>query len=428
MNWTEIRLEEIADFRNGVNFTNDSFGKGIKVINVADFKDRMYPEYESLGELDGEAKWHKDCFLKENDIVFVRSNGNKNLIGRSLFIKNLPTNIKVTYSAFSIRLRFKTIEDICPEFYLYLFKSPIFRSILSQYGNGANISNLNQDILNNMYIPKPPLPIQQKIASILSSYDELIENNKQRIKLLEEMAEVIYKEWFVRLRFPGYENSEIVDGLPKGWERKPIDNFVNIISGYAFKTESFDSEGIYKLVTIKNVQDGFFVTQTTDYIYELPKNLKEDCKLKDKDIILSLTGNIGRICMVYGDNYVLNQRVAKLKPIQENYFEFVYLMFRSNFLRATLENLSNGAAQQNLSPIEMGKLEFLFPSTEVINKFSELTKSFFDEIITLNKKNHLLQETRDLLLPRLISGKLSVEHLLDENENLLMVAEPRETY
>lgn len=299
---------------------------------------------------------------------------------------------------------------------------------MRKISDGGARENLSMEKLFTFKIPTPPVIIQNKIASILSSYDELIENNKQRIKLLEKITEEIYKEWFVRLRFPGYENAKIVDGLPEGWERKPIDTFVNIISGYAFKTEAFDSEGIYKLVTIKNVQDGFFVTQTTDYIYELPKNLKEDCKLKDKDIILSLTGNIGRICMVYGDNYVLNQRVAKLKPKQESYFEFVYLMFRSSFLRATLENLSNGAAQQNLSPIEMGKLEFPFPSEDVINKFSELIKSFFDEIITLNKKNQLLQETRDLLLPRLISGKLNVEHLIDNEENLLMVAEPSETY
>jgi type I restriction enzyme, S subunit len=283
-------------------------------------------------------------------------------------------------------------------------------------GTTQDNMSLEKLLSRNLYVHE--YTNQVKIASILFSYDELIENNKQRIKLLEEIAEEIYKEWFVRLRFPGYENAEIVDGLPEGWVRKPIDSFVNIISGYAFKTESFDSEGIYKLVTIKNVQDGFFVKQTTDYIYELPKNLKEDCKLKDKDIILSLTGNIGRICMVYGENYVLNQRVAKLKPKQENYFEFVYLMFRSSFLRVTLENLSNGAAQQNLSPIEMAKLEFPFPTEDIINKFSELTKSFFDEIITLNKKNQLLLETRDLLLPRLISGKLSVAHLLEKEEVL----------
>ena len=256
--------------------------------------------------------------------------------------------------------------------------------------------------------------VQQKIASILSSYDRLIENNNQRIKLLEEMAEEIYKEWFVRFRFPGYEKAKYIDGLPEGWEKKPINSYVEIISGYAFKTEVFDSEGIYKLVTIKNVQDGNFVTETTDYIHELPKNLKDDCKLKDKDIILSLTGNIGRVCLVYGDNYVLNQRVAKLKPKADNLFEYVYLMFMSKFLRATLENLSNGAAQQNLSPVEMGKLKYLLPSNDILTKFSSITKSFYEEILILYKKNLVLQQTRDLLLPRLISGKLSVEHLVEE--------------
>jgi type I restriction enzyme S subunit len=299
---------------------------------------------------------------------------------------------------------------------------------MRKISDGGARENLSMEKLFTFKIPTPPVIIQNKIASILSSYDELIENNKQRIKLLEEMAEEIYKEWFVRLRFPDYENTTIVNGLPEGWENKSINSIVDIISGYAFKTEAFDSEGIYKLVTIKNVQDGFFVTQTTDYIYELPKNLKEDCKLKDKDIILSLTGNIGRICMVYGENYLLNQRVAKLKPKQENYFEFIYLMFRSSFLRATLENLSNGAAQQNLSPIEMGKLEFPIPSDDIIDMLSITTKSFFDQIITLNKENYLLQETRDLLLPRLISGKLSIEHLLEQNEELLMVAEPKSEY
>lgn len=366
-------------------------------------------------------KWTKRVIPKKDDIVFsyeatlhryaLIPDGFRGCLGRRMAL---------------IRVN----KEIVNEQFLYqYFLSSKWRAFIETVKiSGATVERISISKFPNYKITLPSLPVQNKIASILSAYDELIENNKQRIKLLEEMAEEIYKEWFVRFRFPGYENTKIVDGLPEGWEEKTIDSFVNIISGYAFKTKVFDSEGIYKLVTIKNVQDGFFVTQTTDYIYELPKNLKEDCKLKDKDIILSLTGNIGRICMVYGENYLLNQRVAKLKPKQENYFEFVYLMFRSSFLRATLENLSNGAAQQNLSPIEMGKLEFPFPSDDVINKFSELTKTFFDEIITLNKKNQLLQETRDLLLPRLISGKLSVEHLIDNEEDLLMVAEPKAEY
>ena len=356
------------------------------------------------------------------DVAFT----SKGTIGRFGFVTN-----KTQQFVYSPQLCFWRSLDhniIDPKYLLYWMNSPLFLdqvSVVSGLTDMAPYVNLKDQ--RKMLIDLPSLPVQQKIASILSSYDELIENNKQRISLLEQMAEEIYKEWFVRLRFPGYEKAKIVDGLPEGWERKPINSYVNIISGYAFKTEAFHNEGLYKLVTIKNVQDGFFVTQTTDYIYELPKNLKEDCKLKDKDIILTLTGNIGRICMVYGENYLLNQRVAKLKPKQENYFEFVYLMFRTSFLRATLENLSNGAAQQNLSPIEMGKLEFPFPSEIILTQFSVITKSFFDEIIILNKKNQLLQETRDLLLPRLISGKLSVAHLV-EKEELMMVAEERAEY
>lgn len=397
-NWQRKKIGDILNFKRGYDLPSSDRIKGeIPIISSAGISD-----------------YHNE-FKKKGEGVIT---GRYGTLGEIFYING-------TYWPLNTTLYITDFKGNNPKFIYYFLKT----LKLERFNGAAAVPGLDRNVLHKVEVLfNEDVKIQQKIAAILSSYDELIENNNQRIKLLEEMAEEIYKEWFVRLRFPGYENTKIVDGLPEGWEEKTIDSFVNIISGYAFKTEAFDSEGIYKLVTIKNVQDGFFVTQTTDYIYELPKNLKEDCKLKDKDIILSLTGNIGRICMVYGDNYLLNQRVAKLKPKQENYFEFVYLIFRSNFLRATLENLSNGAAQQNLSPIEMGKLEFLFPSQEVINKFSELTNSFFDEIITLNKKNQLLQETRDLLLPRLISGKLSVEHLVEKEEALAMVAEQRAEY
>ena len=392
--------------------TSKNFNKtGINLIQV---------EYISENDYQKHFRENSKALTKpqEGDLIF-------SIIGSigGAYLFNSNDLFGLSSSVAIIRPNFKYV---IPSYLLYYFKSSYLQKWVENIKSGSAQGFLSLEMIKRLPLLLPSLYIQQKIASILSSYDNLIENNKQRIKLLEEMAEEIYKEWFVRLRFPGYETAKIVDGLPEGWEKKQIDTFVKIISGYAFKTQSFDSDGIYKLVTIKNVQDGFFVTQTTDFIDELPKNLKEDCKLKDKDIILSLTGNIGRICMVYGDNYVLNQRVAKLKPTQVNYFEYVYLMFRSNFLRTTLENLSNGAAQQNLSPIEMGKLEFTFPSEKVMSKFSELTNSFFDEIIILNKKNQLLQETRDLLLPRLISGKLSVEHLVDAE--LGMVAEEKAIY
>ena len=406
MNWDEIKLEVIADFRNGVNFTNDSFGKGIKVINVADFKDFMYPNYENLGELDSEAKWHKDSFLKENDIVFVRSNGNKNLIGRSLFIKDLPTNIKVTYSAFSIRLRFKFIKDICPEFYLYLFKSPIFRSILSQYGNGANISNLNQDILNNMVVPKPPLLVQQKIASILSSYDELIENNKQRIRLLEEMAEEIYKEWFVRMRFPGYETAKIVDGLPEGWKNGTIGDLVEFKKG--------------KNITLDTVTDGDVPVVagglTPAYYHNVANTISPT-------ITISASGaNAGFVNIYYENIWVSDCSYLDTRSTKTLFFYYLILKTRQN----EVFFLQKGSAQPHVYPKDIMTLKMKKPSSDLIEKFETLINPFFEEIKILSQKNQLLQETRDLLLPRLISGKLSVEHLVEEE--LGMVAEEKAIY
>jgi type I restriction enzyme S subunit len=307
-----------------------------------------------------------------------------------------------------------------PKFIYYFLKT----IHLEKFNGAAAVPGLDRNVLHKVRVPFiEDIDTQNKIASILSAYDDLIENNNQRIKLLENMAEEIYKEWFVRFRFPGYKEAAFLDkegiqgthgikgAIPEGWDKRPIKDIVDIISGYAFKTEFFEEDGDYGLVTIKNVQNGFFVTKTTDYIKELPKNIKDDIFLKDKDILLSLTGNIGRICLVYGDNYLLNQRVAKLKPKTKDLFEYVYLFFRSDFLRMTLENYSNGAAQQNLSPVDTSELKFITPPDGLLEKFSDITKSFFDEIIILLKKNQILQDTRDLLLPRLISGKLSVEDL-----------------
>lgn len=406
MKWDEIRLEEIADFRNGVNYTNDSFGNGLKVINVADFKDRMYPDYENLGELDIDKKWSKECFLKDNDIVFVRSNGNKNLIGRSIFIKNLPNNFKVTFSAFSIRLRFKNTTDIYPEFYLYLFKSPIFRSILSQYGNGANISNLNQDILNNMIIANPPFPIQQKIASILSSYDELIENNKQRIQLLEEMAEEIYKEWFVRLRFPGYETVKIVDGLPEGWENGTIGDLVEFKKG--------------KNITLNTVIEGNVPVVagglTPAYYHNVPNTISPT-------ITISASGaNAGFVNLYYENIWVSDCSYLDTKSTTTLFFYYLILKTRQN----EVFFLQKGSAQPHVYPKDIMTLKMKKPSIDLIEKFETLVKPFFEEIKILSQKNQLLQEMRDLLLPRLISGKLSVAHLVEEE--LGMVAEESAEY
>ncbi|MFC2109332.1 restriction endonuclease subunit S [Bacteroidota bacterium] len=427
LDYTKFTVDDLClKITDGAHFSPSEFKGGRLMASSKDMTDYGW-DFSSIKEIPEEdyKKLVKgDCKPLKDDILIIKD-GNNYL--KHTFVIKKEIDLVILSSIAILRPDKNKIE---PLFFQYLLRDPRIRGLMASYVSGAAIPRVVLSDFKKVEVVIPELPTQKKIASILSAYDDLIENNNQRIKLLEEMAAEIYKEWFVRFRFPGYKEATFLDkegnkvaygtkgAIPEGWEKKPIKDIVDIISGYAFKSDTFKEEGNYKLVTIKNVQNGFFVTKTTDCIKELPKNIKEDILLRDKDILLSLTGNIGRICLVYGDNYLLNQRVAKLKPKTENLFEYVYLFFRSDFLRMTLENYSNGAAQQNLSPVDMSELKFLTPTDELLEGFSSITKSFFDEIIILLKKNQILQETRDLLLPRLISGKLSVEDLeVEDIEN-----------
>lgn len=220
---------------------------------------------------------------------------------------------------------------------------------------GAAQRTISLSSLQNLTINLPDLPTQRRIASILSAYDDLIENNRRQIKLLEEAAQRLYREWFVELRFPGHESVKVVDGVPEGWMKGTVDNIVKLLSGYPFKSSEYVSSGKYRLITIKNVKDGEFSPDNVDYIDQLPDKVPSHCILTEGDILLSLTGNIGRVCIVNGYNYLLNQRVAKLQTLHPAY---AYCMFRSKEMLNKMTALSNGVAQQNLSPIRAEKFAY----------------------------------------------------------------------
>ena len=247
--------------------------------------------------------------------------------------------------------------------------------------------------------------IQQKIGLILSEYDNLIDNYRRQIKLLEEAAQRLYKEWFVDLRFPGHEHTKIVDGVPEGWKKNSIDSTIELLSGYAFKSSEFNNKGTYKIVTIKNVKDGQFDGDNVSRIIEIPPKMPKYCRLTDGDILISLTGNVGRVCIVQGENYLLNQRVAKVKSDIPAY---TYCLFRSKAMFNEMNNLANGAAQQNLSPIRVGNIQILFPTDIFIQKFEAMVRPIISKINLLNKEINLLAQARDRLLPKLMSGEIKV--------------------
>lgn len=214
-------------------------------------------------------------------------------------------------------------------FYYYLrFLTPSLKRI----AGGTTTHIINKTQFENSPITIPPLPEQQAIAKMLSGFDDKIELLREQNETLEKTAQTIFQEWFGKYG--------VDDELPGGWRVGKIKDFVDILSGFAFKSDDFSEDGKYRLVTIANVQDGSFVSNTKDGLAEIPAKMPNYCHLKSGDILLSLTGNVGRICHVIGENYLLNQRVAKLQARNQNDFGFVYLFFRQESLLATLMNVS----------------------------------------------------------------------------------------
>jgi type I restriction enzyme S subunit len=271
--------------------------------------------------------------------------------------------------------------------------------------NATAVPILNKSKFCEIKVSLPDLPTQRRIATILSRYDSLIENYQKQIKLLEEAAQRLYKEWFVDLHFPGHENTKIVDGVPEGWEKKSVKTIVEMQSGYAFKSSDFASDGIYKIVTIKNVKDGAFDGENVSKIASIPEKMPKHCILEDGDILLSLTGNVGRVCIVVGKNYLLNQRVAKLKSIFKAY---TYCLFRSRDMFIDVNNLANGAAQQNVSPIKIGEMKILIPENKLLNEFEKESSNYISGVIAFQSQIRLLTEARDRLLPKLMNGEITV--------------------
>lgn len=296
-------------------------------------------------------------------------------------------------------------EILFPKFLYYSMLTKDFYAQADAAAIGAAQRTVSLSALRNMKIALPPMKEQIRISGILSNCDDLIETNQYQIKLLEEAAQRLYKEWFVDLRFPGHENVPVVDGVPEGWGKATIASRISLLSGYAFKSSEFDSHGEYKIITIKNVKDGEFDGLNTSRIVYIPDKMPKHCKLSEGDIILSLTGNIGRTCIVVGNDYLLNQRVAKL---ESEIPAFTYCLFRSRDMYDAMNNLANGVAQQNLSPIKTGEIIVQFPSNHLLDVFERIVQPIIKKMIYLQRENESAGQARNRLLPKLMNGEIEV--------------------
>jgi type I restriction enzyme S subunit len=420
--WRRVPLGTVAEFRNGVNFSKENFGTGIRVIGVGDFQDNVRASYDNLDEINPQGVVRKEHLLQNGDILFVRSNGNRELIGRNMYVENVPG--PVTHSAFSIRLRFVSPE--ChSRFYAYLFRSKLIRQALSLYGGGTNISNLNQDILGRLEVPVPLLQLQESIAGILSAYDCLIENNIRRIKILEQMAQMLYREWFVTFHFPGYEKATMVKSdlgmIPNGWKCPPMDEVVTEIIDYRGKTpkklgSDWSANGVIALSAL-NVKQGRL--ENLDKAKRVDEDLYRrwmKSELEEGDILLTSEAPLGQLFMLTEKRrYCLSQRLFSIRANHYRILPSLLFMFLSSHAgQEQLTTRSSGTTVLGIRQSDLRKVPVLAPPPEVQRNFDNIAMPILKQIDALGRKNDNLRTTRDMLLPKLVSGEVNVEQIEKE--------------
>lgn len=266
---------------------------------------------------------------------------------------------------------------------------------------GATQDNLSVSKLLTFKVPAFPVDSQKKIAAILSAYDELIENNQRRIAILETMAEEIYREWFVRMRFPGHDQVKMIKGVPEGWEVKKLGDITNILMGQSPKSEFYNTEG-----------DGLpFHQGVGTYGPRFPKR-EMFCSVKGReaktgDILFSVRAPVGRLNIADCD-LIIGRGLAAINHKQK-LNSYLFYTLKTCFGREDI--IGNGAIFNSVGKDELLKFPILSPNRGLDKKFNDKVTPMDTSINSLFLAIDRLKQSRDLLLPRLISGKLDVESL-----------------
>mgnify|MGYP002557948700 CR=1 FL=1 len=274
--------------------------------------------------------------------------------------------------------------------------------------SGTATKFLTQPILNNINIEYRDIDEQKRIADILSAYDNLIENNNKRIRILEQMAENLYKEWFVRFRFPGYEDVEFEDGMPKGWVREKIGLHYNTCSGGTPSRthEEYYADGTIPWVKTGEIKDNIII-HTDECITEDGIKGSSAKLLPQGAVVMAMYGvNIGMLA--YLDSEMTCNQACCVFSDKNEIISRHYLFHYLYSIRDYLLLIGFGAAQQNLSQDLIKKVKIVIPPTELIKKFDEQKEPLYQTIRALMMQNDKLIKQRDMLLPRLMSGKLEV--------------------
>ena len=361
----------------------------IKATDIDESSKYTYSPEESYSEV-GYKKYRKSLIPKGSTcVVTIGSIGKKMTMAHCDCFINQAMNAIIPSA------------DYDPEYVYYVVKNNVHRLKSLDSGTASGRENVSKSAFSNLEIDViDDIGTQKRIGSVLSNYDDLIENNQKQIKLLEEAAQRLYKEWFVDLRFPGHETTPIVDGVPEGWTSMAMNDIAEYINGYAFKPSDWGTKG-KPIIKIKEMGSG--ITADT------PRNRGEGIPAKyivtAGDILFSWSATLSAMIWDEEDG-LLNQHLFKVIPHNGISREFIL----QSILKA-LDEFSNLTTGSTMKHIQRGKLKEVFvnvPDNVTMRKYEFISEPMREQILTLKKQIILLKEARDRLLPKLMNGEIEV--------------------
>lgn len=404
--WKRCTVGDVCEVFDGPHATPPQSNDGPIYLGIPSIRSDGSIDYENSKRISYEnyPKWTKRVTPQENDVVFsYEANlesyaripaGFEGCLGRRMAI------MRPDPSAIDAR------------FLYYYTQSPAWKAVIaSRTVLGATVNRIPIATFPEFPLRLPSLPAQQRIAGVLSAYDKLIENNRKQIKLLEEAAQRLYKEWFVDLRFPGHETTPIHNGIPEGWTKGSLLDLADVVRGCSYSSDQIVA-GNRTLINLGNLTPfgGF------RFGYEKPFSGKArpDQTVCQGDVVMGLTeqatglaGYAALLPCVPTDS-VISADLVKLSPREGVPRLFVYALLQYGRLSALISPLANGTKIKHLRPESLPRAVALLPATALMKRYAEVVKPMFDKIALAQQQIVAAREARDRLLPKLMSGEIEV--------------------
>ena len=404
--WKEVKIKDVSKIIGGYAFKSKDFKENgqVPIIKIKSLKDRnlVIEEGDFIDEsfLQLDMKFH----IKYNDILIALTGSHITLpssavgrVAKSRHHQTLLLNQRVG--------KFLVDTNVCDHDFLYymLITDYFFQSIGLRAKGAANQANISGGDVGDIKINLPPLPTQRKIASILSAYDDLIENNLKRIKLLEEKAQLTYEEWFVRMKFPGHETTPInpETGLPEGWEKKNLVDCCDLTMGQSPKSEFYNDQG-----------NGLpFHQGVKDYGFRFPENSSWSTVgnriAEANSILFSVRAPVGRLNVAI-EKIILGRGLAAINH-KKGWNSFLLYQLQKLFYEDNL--MGGGAIFSSVTKKDVERIRLIHATEELTEHFNEFAFNIDESVKILTKQNKKLKEARDILLPRLMTGMIDVEKI-----------------